>query len=220
MLKKNKIILGVIVLALIAGGVVYAMRRSSEKLQGQTPDPRVDQGTQPFYEQELEKAKAQVDNLPRNASAADTFRAYLLLGDQYAVLGKLQEAQEAYSKAGTAVTDNPVPFEKLYAVYVRAESYDKARENIDKALALNRFSPDDWLSKITLEKDHFAASNDDLQKLYEEALQKTNNNLTIIVSYATWYEQRGLQDAARQWWKKAAEQDPENNWYKQKALGQ
>lgn len=209
-----KIIVLCVVLAAAAGGYVFWKRAQKDKSPVTAVDPHWNPEAAKVYEEDSQKANEVVRALPPNAPAAEKFRAYLLQGDQYMLLGKLTEAEAAYMAAEIVESDNPVPSEKLYAVYVQMQSYERAKTAIDTALSINKYSAQDWLASIALRRDFLRASDEEINRLYEDALQKTSNNASVLASYAEWYEKRGIFEVSVAWWRKAVDADPTQQSYK------
>lgn len=67
---------------------------------------------------------------------------------------------------------------------------------------------------MLLKKDKEHASNDEINGLYIEALQKTQTLLTSYVdihtAYASWLESVGNLQASKEYWQKAINLNPDN----------
>lgn len=72
-----------------------------------------------------------------------------------------------------------------------------------------------WRAYIDLEQYQFHATGEQLDKLYKEALEKTNYDINIVTVYAKFLEEqkRDLQSALNHW-KIASEQQPNNQAFK------
>lgn len=145
----------------------------------------------------------------------ELFRIYNEMAFDYHMLGDLASAKEFYLKAVKITRHDPAVWASLFSVYKDMYDYESARSAVRKSLDINPVDWNLWRGYIELEQFHFKADRDELDRLYREALQKTNNSINIITVYAKFLEEGEDVEGAIKFWKMAFEKMPDSELYKQ-----
>jgi tetratricopeptide (TPR) repeat protein len=172
-------------------------------------------------EDQAKLAVSKAQNVPPN----EVQLIYLDLGLYEYLEGNLLEAKDAFEKAkdlhpGAAV------WVGLYPVLRDMGDLDGEEEALQQAVRLNPADWNMWRAYIEFEQYQRHASNDDLDKIYKQALDGTHMDLNIITVYAQFLEKGGDLQSALNFWKIAVQQMPNNKIYQaevarlQKVLGQ
>ena len=189
--KKIVLIAGIIVVLLgVAIFLIYHFSHR-EKLIHQI-DPKLTSEQLSPRQAEIDQLKQDIKQAEaRNASKEDRFKLYTKLGSELLVIGKLDEAQDAYNKAVALIPDNPTAYQELFQVQLAMHAYREAERTIKKAVELNPASPDNWAQYLILERDFMKMSVDDRLKLAEQALPKTNRAAKVLNQYGLILEEKG-----------------------------
>lgn len=158
-------------------------------------------------ELELKLAATNTQSVPDQI----VFGLYQELGFTNHLLGNLVEAKSVYQKASKILSKEPILWAALFSVYKDMYDYESALGAVKKSLELNPVDWNLWRGRIELERFQFHASRDDLDKLYKEALEKTENDINIITVYALFLEENGNIKEAFDYWNLAVKSYPENH---------
>lgn len=155
-----------------------------------------------IYEDRLAQGYEILNQYQNNASTtpADFFKVYMHIGFQYYGLGKLTLAEEAYKKAAGFDPRNYNAYTALYTLYLETGENDKALQAIQKAIELAPEKPDVWRKLIELKRDKLGASSEELNGIFQEAIQKTSEHVDIIKLYAQFLENVGQYQKAWELW--------------------
>lgn len=213
--KLRKAILVVTILVVVMGmtvaGVVYFYDGDSTQLKKEAityRDPNLTVEEVALMNQRVADIQKKLDMA---SSDEEKYKAHMQLGFEYLPLGEYEKAREQYLKASSILPDNPTPWAELYVVERNMQDYENARFHLEKAIELNPVNVQYWRWRIELERDYFTASNDMLDALHKEGLDKTGQNIDMIVLYAYFLEERKNDLlGAVQMWKKANELNPED----------
>lgn len=132
-------------------------------------------------------------------------------GFQLYGLGRLAESKVSFLAAAEIKNQDPNPFVALFQTQLDMRDYKGALISIKQALSLRDNNPDIWKKYIDLEQNQLVASNDEVNSLYIEAVNKTAghpNHADILVSYAIFLEKSGNLQGAIEYWQKALAVNP------------
>lgn len=154
---------------------------------------------------QLESYKAQVEKLSGSAPTEERYNVYTKLATaQY----KLHDYKGAIASLNKIQSEN-MREHRMWALYTNIywdmADFPNAREASKKALDLDRENPQSWLAFIELQEDQ---SKENLSKLYDQALLKTDYYIDVIVAYAHYLEKVGDKPAAISQWEKAIKTVP------------
>ena len=157
-------------------------------------------------EAQVQAFQSQADQLPADAKQEDRFQVYYKLAEAKYLLGRYGEALKVLDSVAAANPNN-ASMHGLYAsIYKDMGDIKRAKESAKRAVDLDAVSPQAWVFYIGLQKD---AGQDALKSLYQEALDKTANNIGIITAYAQYLEKIGDKEGAIAQWQKAGEVFPQ-----------
>jgi tetratricopeptide (TPR) repeat protein len=203
---KIGIIISSVMLLLVLGfaGLNYYLHdRNIIKVK----DPQLSQENIKIYEDRLSKIN---ESLKEEGLSTDAkYDRYLYKGFQLQALGRLYEAYEQYEKARELKPDMANAYLSISLVLLEMNDNKGAAESIKKAIELRPDSADYWKRYILIEKEKFNASNDKLNDLYVQALNKTGENIDMITVYAQFLEEIGNLQPAKEYWQKAIEANPD-----------
>lgn len=205
--KYKKIIPAAIAIVLVIAGIMYYNRIQNEKNLNSSfiteKDPNLTAEQRKIVEDRIAGLNEKIKNPPEGSTDAEKYNLYIQIGFQKLNLGKFSEARDSFIDASHLQPDNYAAYVALYQVYLSMTDYNSARESIKKAVSLSPGSPDVWRKYIPLEKEKFGATNEELEKLYSEALKSTGESIDILTVYAQFLEEKGDIKGAIEQWKKA-----------------
>lgn len=212
---RTKIVIAVILtLAVAAAVVVFINFQGSPSRE---PAKTVEPALLPNVDRKLseEDKKIYADRLldveKRLLESKDEQTKFDLLmfkGFQLQGLGKLGEAATVFLEAAGTKPGNYDVYISLHLVYLEAGEYKTARQYILKSISLKADNTNSWNRYILLEKERFNSSYDHIDPIYQEALEKTGNNIDMLVTYARFLDESGKTERSIEYWKKAAEANP------------
>lgn len=206
----NKKILGLLLLILVITGVGlwYGLNKKENQIVTEVKrDLTIEE--QNTFENKLQKAETILKTTSEDSgSKLDRYNAYIESGMVLQGMGKLAKARDQFLAAAKLDPKNYTAQTSLFSVYSEMNDYSSSRQAIKEAVKLNSSSPDIWRNYISLEMGQFAASREEANSLFKEALQKTNNHVDIMTVYAQFLEQGGDKQGAIDYWKKAAQANP------------
>lgn len=135
---------------------------------------------------------------------------YTYLAQQYHGLGQLQAAWDYYQLALKEDPKNDQIFVGLSEVLNEAKDLNGAAQMLDQALEANPKNQDAWIRYINLRKT-LGSSQQDINNLYFQALDKTGRNIDIVKKYATFMEEQGKYSEAVSLWQEAAKINPNSS---------
>ncbi len=158
-------------------------------------------------EAQINALQGEVKNFAQDASA----------GTKYATLIRLAEAQIELSKFVPAVESlNSIPDDKkgnsrvelAYGLaYKGLNDKAQAMDHLKKTLDQDETQSKAWVAYLELNSD---LPNDQLNKMYREAIAKTKSNVDVMISYAHFSEKIGDKATAIAAWETARNVDPDN----------
>lgn len=160
-------------------------------------------------EGKLEASKKQ------NVPDQEVFNLYMQLGSYEYSRGNLIGARDAYLKAGELNPKGAGVWAGLFPVYRDMGDLDGAEGALKKTLSLNSKDWNIWRAYIDFEQYQRQASIDQLNKIYQDALEGTHTDINIVTVYAQFLEEQkhDLQSALNLW-KIALLQQPNNQLFK------
>ncbi len=209
-MNKKHIIIGLVLLAIVAGGVfmVFNKKAGAPKQQFVSyKDPGLTTEEKAGFQKKLAELEGQLKDAKDDNSK---FKLIMQIGIQHYALGEYALAQERYNAASKILPDNPTVWSELYVVENVMGDYVSARTHILKAIELNPASAQYWRWRIDIEKDHFSPAPAIVEDLYAQALSKTNENVEILAMQARYYESVNKVGAAIDVWKRLKVVDPSN----------
>ncbi|QQS23065.1 hypothetical protein IPM19_00650 [bacterium] len=179
---NKKTILSAIVVALILVGIgcwfIYSRQNNQNIVTTIDRD---------FTDQELSEIETKISDLKSkvdsNVSKEERYTTLLALGAEQHRIGRLVDARETFTAASKLLPDNPTPVGLKFIVEEAMQDYKAAKKTLEKGLELNPTSGLFWQQYIELLENHFEISKEQLDKLYQEGLQKTNNSPELLESY-------------------------------------
>lgn len=209
---SKKAILAVLAVAVLAGvavGVGHLQKKQAEQQKAKTVSTtgakkEIDNTTEEekVLRAQAENYQAQIDKLPGSAPAEDKVDLYLkLAGAQY----RLGQYDNALKSLNTIKGDNPTNHRMwtLYTnIYWDKADFAEARAASERALDIDRENPQSWLAFIELQEDQ---SKENLDKRYNDAIDRTDSAIEVVVAYAKFLEKQGDKPGAVAQWQKAAE---------------
>jgi len=207
--SKRVIFISIVAILLLAGAFLLQKKNNTQDQKKpvviQDVEPSMTPEAKAFYEKRLADAEKAVSELKPDAQNVDKFNAYRTLADAQFSLGKYNASKASFI---TALNLLPRDWDTWY-VYstdlAAMKDYDTSLEAVKKAIEINPNNPDFWTWQINLEKDRFNASQDRLNSLYLDALKNTKEDLSVVVAYARFLEEKGDKENAIRYWQKAIE---------------
>ncbi len=212
-IQKNKSLLTVIValLVLIVAGYISYSKGYFDYWQKETGNMTSQEPKNPdeeikFTDEEVKQYEQYLLDASPLILAGDN-------GDRESYL----KAIELYEKAAAIGNNNVwVPFLNIGNVYKKMGEYDKAEEAYNKALEISKYGSETvYLQKIDLYQYYLKKSNEDVIKIYEEALSTLVENGNIVVRYSGFLRDIGENEKALEYYKILLERFPENELYKE-----
>lgn len=204
-IQKNRIIITIIALIILAiiGYAAYKNGYFNYK-DTQTEEPASD-GEKKYTEEEIK----QYDQYMKDASA------FILAGDK-GDKDSYRKAIDLYEKAAAVGSDNVwVPFLNIGNLYRKLGEFDKSETAYNKALEISKNGTDEiYFQKIDLYRYDLKKSNEEVGKLYEEALDKVVYNANVILRYATFLRDTGQFEKALSYYETLVKNYPDNQAYK------
>lgn len=215
--KTIAIITGVVVVAAVAAVFVVRPKQTPQKEKGLADVQRnLTQDQEKIYTDRITFAENYLHSLQ---PAQPTYRqeqgnVYVNLANQYYGLGKLQKSKEYYEKALEAVPYLEPALVGLSLVLIDGSDIEGAKNILEQALESNPRNADVWVRYIQLRKS-IGATNEELDRVYQEARTKTENHVDVATQYAAFLESSGRPADALSLWKQLSQQFPKNESYRQ-----
>jgi tetratricopeptide (TPR) repeat protein len=155
----------------------------------------------------LAEAKRNAESLAADAEISTKYTTYIRLADLQNRLGLYQEAIASVDKIAAERQGNSRVWLTYATSYKGLNQIDKAKAAINRTLEIDDEVPEHWRLYFEIYTD---LSNEELNAKYMEALQKTKNDLQLVISYARFLEKIGDKDKAVIYWETARNADPAN----------
>lgn len=158
-------------------------------------------------EEQLKDYQERAAGLPEGSSTSERYAVYVKLAEIQNRLGMYREAIASIDK----IAEERQGTSRIWGLYAQSyvglgDSKVLVLENIKKALAIDDQSGEYWKIYIDASQDLPA---EELDKLYTEAVAKTNNELEIVKSYARFLEKTGNKEKAIGYWETARNINPD-----------
>lgn len=197
----------VVVLLLLLGLLGYLNQYKVNLIEYQ--EPVLSDSDKVFLQQRLDDAIALAGGITVETSDVEKFNIYINLAGNYYTLGYFALAQENYLKALELRPGEQNIWHMYSTVLVSMRDYRTAIKANDKAIEIAPAEAEYWRWKIDMQKNFFNLSNEELNSIYLEALEKTGEHADVITYYAKFLEQIGDLEAAEHYWQRAIERNPD-----------
>lgn len=201
-------VIGLIAVAIIAGGAYWYFQgqKLSDNLTLQEIEKLGPDEQRIELEKQLKEYEERAAKLSADANISDKYLVYIRLAELQNRLQKYGGAIESVDKIAEQRQDNSRIWYSYAVSYQGLDNFPKAKENIQKALAISDVTPEYWIVYLEISQDLPSA---DLEKLYVEAVAKTANDLEIVKSYARFLEKIGNKEKAIGYWETARNINPD-----------
>lgn len=207
-MKKSYVIIVIIIgLVLVLGGGYYAYQQQQKKYTNEK-DPKLNQSELSAIDGKIKELEDSIKSKKDSATKEDLFKLQMELAAQYRLRGRLLEARDVLKEAIKTLPDNISPWTDLYVVENERGDYAAAEEALKTLLDKNPANAQGWRWYIELKRDRLNASEAEQRDLYRQALDKTNQHVDIVTSYAQFLEQHNDLPGAVQQWKIAIQLNP------------
>lgn len=203
----SKYFLPIFGIIIVVGFFVFISQTAGNKLPQKQRQLTAEQ--RKTYEEKIEKNKEYLRTfvISDELKATEAANVNIFIAQQYYGLGDLQKAKEAYEEALKIFPNFEQALVGLSLVYGEAEKYEEAKNVLKQALDKNSESPELWVRYI----DSFKVkdfNSEEIQNLYEQALDKTQRNIDVLTQAAVFYEQQKDFKKAIEFWEEAGEKNP------------
>jgi len=175
-------------------GVVSTQQNETKKGVNLTPEERKAQ------EERATEAENTIKGFTATSTTEDRYNAYIKLAGAKYRLGEHTASIAALDKIRDENPNKARIWTQYTLTYNDMGETDKARESLKKALELDATNPQHLLLNIQLNPDQ---SKEALDKMYVEALQKSDNYIDVVIAYAQFQEKNGDKVKAVEYWNKA-----------------
>ncbi len=208
---KIGIIAAIAIFLVVVGTTLYSEKKEDDKIvkkierNFKTEDRKIFEDRVIDYKNKLEESK----------DDGEKYNLYLNLGQTEYTLGNLLESKQYYEEAIKLDSNQYDVYLGLFLTQVDMQDYSGAETSIRKAMSTRKGIADFWRRYIQMKIDRMNSSNEEVNRLYEEAIREVTQNgdaankTDIYTSYATWLEKAGDPAKAIEYWKKAIEVNPE-----------
>ena len=187
--------LGILSVALFFGYQWYANRNVVEY-----KDPQFSAEQNRLAQERLAKTQETIMALPDGAPLLQRYPLMLQLGSDYMFLGELKKARGVYRDVIKLDKNRAPGWAQLFHAERAMHLFSDARKSIGEAIKRDPLSAQYWRWRIDLERFDLKGSDEDIRKLYAEALTSTREHADILSSYAQYLESIGdIQGAIAQW---------------------
>jgi len=214
MSKKIYLIIGAIVLAGLIGGGVYLVVQNQQNQFVNFKDPKLTNDELVTIEGKIKDLENAVKNkedsgdLENEDIKSDLFKLKMELASYYRLRGRLLDARKIVEEASKLKPDNISPYNELYVIDQLREDYVSAEQDLKKSIEINSNNPQAWRWYLELAGTNLEFSNDQLNALHKEAIDKTSGNPDILALYASYLEKQNDLAGAVAQWKLAIEKNP------------
>lgn len=208
--KRNIYIgLGVLVILLLAFWAArYFSAPKSDIITYKEPNLTAE--AKAIYEQRLVDYQKNVDAISQDTPEVEKYNRLMNLASTQFSLGFYQKARETYEKALQIRPKDSDAWQIYSSTLAAQKDYQAALDAVKKAISLDSTESDYWKWQIALEKEFFGADQQRLESLYQQALEKTVEDVDIVVVYAQFLEEKGDLAAAIKYWEMAILKNPDN----------
>ena len=209
-MKKRTIIIISLIILMLAVGAVVVYQATRKKPQAPNfimeKDWHLSAGDQKIYEDRITAIMLKLSTATEDAIKFDL---YSQLGFAEYGLGNLEASKGYFEQAIRISSDQYGVHLGLFQTLVEMQDNQGAEDSIKQAISIKPQDPDFWRKYIQLEIDRFHAADDQINVLFEEALNKTQSHIDVVTFYATWLEKVGNLHRAKELWQAAIEINPD-----------
>jgi tetratricopeptide (TPR) repeat protein len=196
------------ILGLIVGGFIYQQQQEKRQALEYSPAEieQLDESKRKeVLETQLQDLEQKARKLTSDATISDKFVVYIQLAEVRTALGKFAEAINALDQVREERSGNSRLWTEYAKAYRGLGDSGKAKESIQQALNVDDELPLTWQLYLEINSD---LPDQQLDALYVTALQKTKNDLDLVISYAKFLEKIGNIERAVAYWETARNVDP------------
>jgi tetratricopeptide (TPR) repeat protein len=209
MSKQIKTALIICLLVVVGVGIYAYTNKSSKKAENNAVT--VNRSLEDQQRQRYERNAADAQVIIQESNVSDNIRdAYVDKGEALQKLGRLGEAMIAFNEALKIDGNNANAYMGLYEVQLELTDIDSAKMSIRRSLDINSRSASRWKEYLRFSKENLKADFKELNAIYDEAITKNPETLTLITDYAKFLEESGDYRKARDQWVRATQLEPEN----------
>jgi tetratricopeptide (TPR) repeat protein len=215
-MNKKYIGISVLILAVIVAGILYfGLKKEDSKKY--VIDRKLSPAQQQQYKDNITKGQETLKALDKNKETYKSAAAEgnIYIAQQYSGLGELSEAENYYNEALKIYSQDASALVGIALLKIEEKDFASARTLLGQATEYAPDNADIWLRYIQITREYFPNESQEIQGLYEQAIQKTRSHIDILTSYAQFLEQKGDIENAKRIWKQAADQNPTNPVYMQ-----
>jgi Tfp pilus assembly protein PilF len=212
MSKRKGLLLTLLGIAIL-GGIIYGAnqlkketRDSSEYKLNEIANLEAEEQKK-ILEDQLKEFKLRAENLTSEADIDEKYRAYIRLAELQNRLGLHQDALNSLDKVPQEKTNNSIVSATYAIAYQGVGDNSKAKESISKAISIDNYIPEYWISYFEIYQDLDPVAKD---AKFIEALKISNNNIELVKMYAKFLESQGNKEKAIIYWEVARNVDPAN----------
>ncbi len=158
----------------------------------------------------IKDEEVQLSSAEKSGTNEDKFKIYMALSADYFLRGRYFDSKNMAEKATKALPDNPTGWGQLYSVQVARGDFKSAESAVRTAIQRNPANPQYWRGLVQISQDNLNKNQDDLEKIFKDALDQTNQNPDILVLYAKFQETKGDLQGAVDSLKKAIDKNTTN----------
>jgi tetratricopeptide (TPR) repeat protein len=208
------IVASALLLMAVLGFAQYNKTHQTQKNNFKTDVPRnLTAEDKKIFEDRISEYK---NKLKESKDDAEKYNLFLQIGFNEYAQGHLQASKDSFLEAIKINAEQYDVYVGLFQTQVDMNDYFGAEQSIKKAISIRKGIADLWRRYIQLKIDHENASNDEVTRLFEEALKDTTqqgdvaNYVDVVTFYAPWLEKVGDIPKAIEYWKKAIDANPES----------
>jgi tetratricopeptide (TPR) repeat protein len=173
-------------------------------------DPHLTSEELSTIDNKIKDEESNVHETEKSGSKEDQFKLYMALSADYELRGRLLDAKNAADKATKALPYNPTGWGQLYSVQSARGDFRSAESAVRTAIQRNPANPQYWRSLVEISQDGLHKTQDDMEKIFKDALNQTNENPDVLVLYAKFQESKNDLQGAVDSLKKAIDKNPNN----------
>ena len=210
-LNKKLIVTGVAALAAVAVGAGLAFYFINR------PIHRADVNLTPEQRQAAQRQLAEADDaiksFSKDAAPGDKVEPYFARGRALYALGEYADARKNLKQAIKFDTGRRDIWFTKFQVERDMRDIKIAEQSIKAALFINDQVPEYWVAYLDFKRFNLETPYEEMDKIYTEALFKSQFDNRVLASYATFLEEHKNLNGALNYYRQALEKDPGNQSY-------
>lgn len=199
-------IIGCILIFIASLGYAIYRQENYKSTFVRNVEREMDPQTQFVLQSKVMEINSELDN------TTDAEAKVKLLRDKASILrelGMLEDAEQSLRDATGIASNNAGVYTDLFDLQVEMKNYKGAERSIKRAIELNPAGS--RIKKyVDFSRAHLGATEDQVNQIYLEALEKSHFSLQMLKMYAEYKEETGNILMARDYWVRIKEKDPEN----------